>query len=141
MSHCLCSTYRCGDPHHHLFCIQPFWRRCMGHATEGGAIGAFIVFCMAMWRKMRLKFKDALIETAKLTVMIFTIIWGVLIFVRFLGFADLPGAFSDWITSLNASPLLILVYPISLCSLGCVYGRNWDVIINTTRCVSCGDGT
>ena len=63
-----------------------------------------------VWRKMRLnEFKDALIETAKLTVMIFTIIWGVLIFVRFLGFADLPGAFSDWITSLNASPLLILV--------------------------------
>ena len=51
---------------------------------------------------MRLnEFKDALIETAKLTVMIFTIIWGVLIFVRFLGFADLPGAFSEWITSLT----------------------------------------
>ena len=28
---------------------------------------------------------------------------------RFLGFADLPGAFSGWITSLDASPLLILV--------------------------------
>ena len=28
--------------------------------------------------------KDALLETAKLTVMIFTIIWGVLIYVRFL---------------------------------------------------------
>jgi TRAP-type C4-dicarboxylate transport system permease large subunit len=42
--------------------------------------------------------------------MIFTIIWGVLIYVRFLGFADLPGAFSDWITSLNASPLIILIF-------------------------------
>jgi tripartite ATP-independent transporter DctM subunit len=92
------------------FVYNPFGEDAWGTPTEGGAIGAFIVFCMAMWRKMRLKeFKDALIETAKLTVMIFTIIWGVLIFVRFLGFADLPGAFSDWITSLNASPLLILV--------------------------------
>ena len=92
------------------FVYNPFGEDAWGTPTEGGAIGAFIVFCMAMWRKMRLnEFQDALIETAKLTVMIFTIIWGVLIFVRFLGFADLPGAFSDWITSLNASPLLILV--------------------------------
>ena len=92
------------------FVYNPFGEDAWGTPTEGGAIGAFIVFCMAMWRKMRLNdFKDALIETAKLTVMIFTIIWGVLIFVRFLGFADLPGAFSDWVTSLNASPLLILV--------------------------------
>ena len=92
------------------FVYNPFGEDAWGTPTEGGAIGAFIVFCMAMWRKMRLnEFKDALIETAKLTVMIFTIIWGVLIFVRFLGFADLPGAFSEWITSLNASPLLILV--------------------------------
>ena len=53
--------------------------------------------------------KDALLETAKLSVMIFTIIWGVLIYVRFLGFADLPGAFSDWITSLTMSPMLILI--------------------------------
>ena len=53
--------------------------------------------------------KSALLETAKLTAMIFSIIWGVLIYVRFLGFADLPGAFSDWITSLEMSPMLILI--------------------------------
>ena len=32
-----------------------------------------------------------------------------LIYVRFLGFADLPGAFADWITSLTMSPMLILI--------------------------------
>jgi TRAP-type C4-dicarboxylate transport system permease large subunit len=53
--------------------------------------------------------KGALMETAKLTVMIFTIIWGVLLYVRFLGFADLPTAFSEWITSLDQSPMLTLV--------------------------------
>ncbi len=41
--------------------------------------------------------------------MIFTIIWGVLIYVRFLGFADLPGAFSEWIGSLEQSPMLTLI--------------------------------
>ena len=92
-----------------FFVYNPFgdaW----GTPTEGGAIGAFIVFLMALWRGMRWpELKDALLETAKLTVMIFTIIWGVLIYVRFLGFADLPGAFADWITSLTMSPMLILI--------------------------------
>ena len=52
---------------------------------------------------------EALIESAKLTAMIFTLIWGVLIFVRFLGFAGLPGEFSNWVTSLDMSPMLILL--------------------------------
>ncbi len=91
------------------FVYNPFGDS-LGTPTEGGALGAFVVFCMALWRGMRWpELKAALLETAKLTVMIFTIIWGVLIYVRFLGFADLPGAFSDWITSLEMSPMLILV--------------------------------
>ncbi|MCE8009489.1 TRAP transporter large permease [Aestuariivita sp.] len=91
------------------FVYNPFGDS-LGTPTEGGALGAFVVFCMALWRGMRwAELKSALLETAKLTVMIFTIIWGVLIYVRFLGFADLPGAFSDWITSLEMSPMLILV--------------------------------
>jgi len=93
-----------------LFVYNPFGGDAWGTPTEGGAIGAFVVFVMAVFRGMRwAQLKDALLETAKLSVMIFTIIWGVLIYVRFLGFADLPGAFSDWITSLTMSPMLILV--------------------------------
>jgi TRAP-type C4-dicarboxylate transport system permease large subunit len=65
---------------------------------------------MAIYQGMRWpQLRDALLETAKLSVMIFTIIWGVLVYVRFLGFANLPGVFSDWITSLTVSPMLILV--------------------------------
>ena len=92
-----------------FFVYNPFgdaW----GTPTEGGAVGAFIVFLMALYRGMGwAKLKNALLDTAKLTVMIFTIIWGVLIYVRFLGFAELPAAFSDWITALEMSPMLILV--------------------------------
>ena len=92
-----------------FFVYNPFGEA-WGTPTEGGAVGAFIVFLMALYRGMRWKeLKLALLETAKLTVMIFTIIWGVLIYVRFLGFADLPGAFADWITSLQMSPMLILI--------------------------------
>lgn len=93
-----------------LFIYNPFGGDAWGTPTEGGALGAFVVLVFALINGMRwTQLKDALIETAKLSVMIFTIIWGVLIFVRFLGFADLPGAFSDWITSLDQSPMLTLV--------------------------------
>ncbi|MGX0903202.1 C4-dicarboxylate transporter DctM subunit [Roseovarius sp. MBR-79] len=93
-----------------FFVYNPFGGDAWGTPTEGGAIGAFVVFLMALYRGMRWpELKDALLETAKLSVMIFTIIWGVLIYVRFLGFADLPHAFSDWITSLTMSPMLILI--------------------------------
>ena len=92
-----------------FFVYNPFgdaW----GTPTEGGAIGAFIVFLMALFRGMRWEaLKNALLDTAKLTIMIFAIIWGVLIYVRFLGFAELPAAFADWITSLDMSPMLILI--------------------------------
>ena len=93
-----------------LFVYNPFGGDAWGTPTEGGAIGAFVVFLIALYRGMRWsQLKDALLETAKLSVMIFTIIWGVLVYVRFLGFANLPSAFSDWITSLTASPMMILV--------------------------------
>ncbi len=92
------------------FVYNPFGDDAWGTPTEGGAIGAFIVFCFALVHGMRwAEFRSALIETAKLTAMIFAIIWGVLIYVRFLGFADLPGAFSDWITGLETSPMVILI--------------------------------
>ena len=92
-----------------FFVYNPFgdaW----GTPTEGGAVGAFIVFCLALFHGMRwAQLKSALLDTAKLTVIIFTIIWGVLIYVRFLGFAELPAAFADWISSLTVSPMLILI--------------------------------
>ena len=92
-----------------FFVYNPFGEA-WGTPTEGGAIGAFIVFLMALYRGMKFgQLKEALLDTAKLTVMIFTIIWGVLIYVRFLGFAKLPDAFADWITSLHMAPMLILI--------------------------------
>ncbi|WP_282151884.1 TRAP transporter large permease [Ruegeria atlantica] len=93
-----------------FFVYNPFGGDAWGTPTEGGAIGAFVVFLMALYQGMRWsELKDALLETAKLSVMIFTIIWGVLVYVRFLGFAELPIAFSDWIVSLEMSPMLILI--------------------------------
>ncbi len=78
--------------------------------TEAGALGAFVVFVLALVQGMRWKgLQDALLESAKLTVMIFSIIWGVLIFVRFLGFAGLPEAFARWVVSLDVPPIMIMI--------------------------------
>jgi tripartite ATP-independent transporter DctM subunit len=93
-----------------FFIYNPFGGDAWGTPTEGGALGAFVVFLMALIHGMRwAQLKDALLETAKLAVMIFSIIWGVLIYVRFLGFANLPGAFAEWISSLDQAPMLTLV--------------------------------
>jgi tripartite ATP-independent transporter DctM subunit len=78
--------------------------------TEAGALGAFVVFALALAHGMRWKgLRDALLESAKLTVMIFSIIWGVLIFVRFLGFAGLPEAFAKWVVSLDVPPIVVMI--------------------------------
>ncbi|MDE0177168.1 MAG: TRAP transporter large permease subunit, partial [Gammaproteobacteria bacterium] len=37
------------------------------------------------------------------------LIWGVFLFVRFLGFAGLPEAFADWVVTLDMPPLLIII--------------------------------
>ncbi len=94
-----------------FFIYNPFGGDAWGTPTEGGALGAFVVFLMAVYKGMRWsQLKDSLLESAKLAVMIFTIIWGVLIYVRFLGFADLPHAFAEWIAGLHQPPMLTLVF-------------------------------
>ncbi len=79
--------------------------------TEAGALGAFVVLVIALLRGMKWNsLRDALLETAKLTTMIFALIWGVLIFVRFLGYAGLPQAFAEFITALPFPPVVIMIF-------------------------------
>ena len=78
--------------------------------TEAGALGAFVVLVIALFRGMKWSnLKDALEETARLTVMIFALIWGILIFVRFLGYAGLPQAFAEWIVDLPLPAVVIMI--------------------------------
>jgi tripartite ATP-independent transporter DctM subunit len=78
--------------------------------TEAGALGAFCVFAFALKHGIkRGELHQCLLDSAKLTVMIFTVIWGVLIFVRFLGYSNLPEEISRWVTGLPVSPLVVLL--------------------------------
>ncbi|MGO1118163.1 TRAP transporter large permease [Rhodovibrionaceae bacterium A322] len=89
-----------------IYCIYFGW----GTPTEAGALGAFVVLVMALKRGMKWgQLSSALMESAKLTVMIFSIIWGVLLYVRFLGFADLPGAFAEFIGGLDQPRIVTLL--------------------------------
>ena len=98
----------------------------VGTPTEAGSLGAFVILCLALYKGMRWKeLRGALLETAKLTVMIFTIIWGVLLYVRFLGFADLPQVFAEWISGLHQSPMVTLL--LILCAYA-VLGMFMDAI-------------
>jgi tripartite ATP-independent transporter DctM subunit len=84
--------------------------------TEVGALGAFIIFCMALIRRSLsvAGLRDSLLDTVRLSVMIFSIIWGVLIFVRFLAFAGISSTFSDWVLAIGVSPYLVLLFVIVL---------------------------
>jgi tripartite ATP-independent transporter DctM subunit len=109
-----------------------FWAMYTGKATptEAGALGAFIVLVVAVFHGMKWdSLQDALLETAKLSVMIFALIWGVLIFVRFLGYSGLPEEFATWIVGLREShgfpPVVIMI--LILCGYA-VLGMFMDAI-------------
>ena len=93
-----------------FFIYNPFGGDPFGTPTEGGALGAAVVLWVAVFKGMKWsQLKSALLETAKLSAMIFAIIWGVLIYVRFLGFAQLPKAFAEYIGGLEQSPMITLI--------------------------------
>lgn len=82
-----------------------------GFATpsEAAGIGALGAFVMAL-RRMRLgDLKLALLDTARTSAMIFAIIVGVLIFVRFLAFSGMPSTLANAIIGLDVNRYVILV--------------------------------
>jgi tripartite ATP-independent transporter DctM subunit len=79
--------------------------------TEAGGIGAFATFltALALGRLTRPALRDGLLETGKVSVMIFIIIAGVLIFSRFLAFSGFTQRATDVIVALPVAPMLIVV--------------------------------
>jgi tripartite ATP-independent transporter DctM subunit len=77
--------------------------------TEAAGIGALGAFLMALPRMRRGDLKTALLETARTTAMIFAIIIGVLIFVRFLAFSGMPGALVDTVLELDVNRYVVLI--------------------------------
>lgn len=84
--------------------------------TEAGGAGAFGAFLMAlaMRRLTFARLKESLLETGRSTIMIFMIITGVLIFVRFLALTTLPLTFTEFIIGLPFNRYVILCLILSL---------------------------
>jgi tripartite ATP-independent transporter DctM subunit len=82
--------------------------------TEAAGIGALGAFVMALPRMRRGDLKKSLLETARTTAMMFAIIIGVLIFVRFLAFSGVPAALVDTALELDVNRYVILIAILAL---------------------------
>ncbi|MYZ46578.1 TRAP transporter large permease [Propylenella binzhouense] len=83
--------------------------------TEAGALAAFFMLILSLLNRSSLRaLRAAFMETAKLTVVVFTIVWSIMIFVLFLGYANLPAFISDWVKNLDVSPTVVLLFVYAL---------------------------
>lgn len=84
--------------------------------TEAGAIGAFVCFVIALLRKglTLAKFKAALLEAAKTSIMLFAIIIGVTFFIRFLATSGAPAAFAEGVLHWNVHRVIVMMGILSL---------------------------
>jgi C4-dicarboxylate transporter DctM subunit len=79
-------------------------------ATEGAGIGASGAFFFALARRS-LTWKvlfDVLVESARTTAMLFTILIAATMFSSFVNFTTMPGDLKDWILHLGLSPLMVV---------------------------------
>jgi C4-dicarboxylate transporter, DctM subunit len=79
-------------------------------ATEGAGVGAAGAFLFALARG-RLTFKaivEVLVESARTTAMLFTLLIAATIFANFVNFTSMPGDLKEWITHLGLSPVMIV---------------------------------
>jgi C4-dicarboxylate transporter, DctM subunit len=79
-------------------------------ATEGagfGAAGAFL-FALARRRLTWAILMQVLVESARTTAMLFTLLIAATIFANFVNFTTMPNDLKEWITHLGLSPVLII---------------------------------
>jgi C4-dicarboxylate transporter DctM subunit len=80
-------------------------------ATEGAGFGAAGAFLFALLRR-RLSWRslfEVLVESARTTAMLFTLLIAATLFANFVNFTTLPGDLKDWITHQGLSPTMIIV--------------------------------
>ena len=79
-------------------------------ATEGAGFGAAGAFLFALARRAltpKILF-EVLVESARTTAMLFTLLIAATIFANFVNFTTMPGDLKGWITPLGLSPMMIV---------------------------------
>jgi tripartite ATP-independent transporter DctM subunit len=78
--------------------------------TESAGVATAIILLMALKARMGLRqFGSGLLDTVQTTAMIFMVIWGVMVFVRFLAFTGLPNSVANSISDLDVPRWVILM--------------------------------
>jgi tripartite ATP-independent transporter DctM subunit len=79
-------------------------------ATEGAGIGASGAFFFALARRAlsRKVLFEVLVESARTTAMLFTILIAAMMFSGFINFTTMPGDLKDWLLHLGLPPLAIV---------------------------------
>lgn len=79
-------------------------------ATEGAGIGAAGAFLFAVGRRALTVRStiDVLVESARTTAMLFTLLIAATIFANFVNFTSMPSDLKEWITHLGLSPVMIV---------------------------------
>lgn len=88
--------------------------------TEAGAVGVFFTLIITTVTK-RLTWKgllDSVMETLKISCMVFVLVSGAIIFGRFLAITRLPFIIADFAASLPVSPLVILAIVLLIYLIG-----------------------
>ena len=79
-------------------------------ATEGAGMGASGAFLFA-WARKALTWEsliDILVESARTTGMLFTLLIAATVFANFVNFTTMPGDLKQWITHLGLSPVMVV---------------------------------
>ncbi len=80
-------------------------------ATEGAGVGAAGAFLFAFFRRTltwRL-LMDILLESARTTAMLFTILIGAMVFTSFINFTSMPGDLRNFIAQFSPNPVMVVV--------------------------------
>ncbi|MEK9677880.1 MAG: TRAP transporter large permease [Rhodospirillaceae bacterium] len=78
--------------------------------TEGAAVGAASTGVMAWFRKISWEaFKEALIDTAKITGMIYLILIGAEIYGSYMALSELPLSIAEMISGTQLSPYMVVI--------------------------------
>jgi len=79
-------------------------------ATEGAGMGAMGAFLFALGRRALTWqiLRQVLVESARTTAMLFTLLIAATIFANFVNYTTMPTDLKDWIVHLNLSPIMIV---------------------------------
>jgi C4-dicarboxylate transporter DctM subunit len=80
-------------------------------ANEAAGVGAFGAFVLALARRRlnRVMLYEILVETGRMTAMLFFVLFGGILFANFVNIAGMPADLNRWILLLGAAPLAVIL--------------------------------